>query len=61
MSLAVIWAWIMANEAALATILLIVSELMGANNKFKSNGILSFILLQVQEHLKKSGGKDLTP
>jgi len=61
MSLAVIWAWIMANEAALATILLIVSELMGANNKFKSNGILSFILLQVQEQLKKRGGKDLTP
>jgi hypothetical protein len=61
MSLAVIWAWIMANEAALATILLIVSELMGANTKFKSNGLLSFVLLQVQEQLKKRGGKDLTP
>jgi hypothetical protein len=59
MSLAVIWAWIMANEAALATILLIVSELMGANTKFKSNGILSFILLQVQEQLKKRGAKKL--
>jgi len=61
MSLAVIWAWVMANEAALATILLIVSELMGANTKFKSNGLLSFVLLQVQEQLKKRGGKDLTP
>ena len=61
MSLAVIWAWIMANEAALATILLIVSELMGANTKFKSNGLLSFILIQLQEQLKKRGGKDLTP
>ena len=61
MSLAVIWAWIMANEAALATILLIVSELMGANTKFKSNGLLSFILIQVQEQLKRRGGKDLTP
>ena len=61
MSLAVIWAWVMANEAALATILLIISELMGANNKFKSNGLLSFVLLQVQEQLKKRGGKDLTP
>jgi hypothetical protein len=61
MSIAVIWAWIMANEAALATILLIVSELMGANTKFKSNGLLSFILIQVQEQLKKRGGKDLTP
>jgi hypothetical protein len=59
MSLAVIWAWIMANEAALATILLIVSELMGANTKFKSNGILSFILLQVQAQLKKRGAKKL--
>jgi hypothetical protein len=59
MSVAVIWAWIMANEAALATILLIVSELMGANTKFKSNGILSFILLQVQEQLKKRGAKKL--
>ena len=61
MSLAVIWAWIMANEAALATILLIVSELMGANNKFKSNGLLSFVLLQVQQHLKKKGAVDPTP
>ena len=59
MSVAVIWAWIMANEAALATILLIVSELMGANTKFKSNGILSFILLQLQEQLKKRGAKKL--
>jgi hypothetical protein len=59
MSVAVIWAWIMANEAALATILLIVSELMGANTKFKSNGILSFILLQVQAQLKKRGAKKL--
>ena len=61
MSLAVIWAWVMANEAALATILLIVSELMGANTKFKSNGLLSFVLLQVQQHLKKKGAVDPTP
>ena len=61
MSLAVIWAWVMANEAALATILLIVSELMGANTKFKSNGLLSYILIQLQEQLKKRGAKDPTP
>ena len=61
MSLAVIWAWVMANEAALATILLIISELMGANNKFKSNGLVSFVLLQVQQHLKKKGAVDPTP
>jgi len=61
MSLAVIWAWVMANEAALATILFIISELMGANTKFKSNGLLSFLLLQAQEQLKKRGAKDPTP
>ena len=61
MSLAVIWAWVMANEAALATILFIISELMGANTKFKSNGLISFLLLQSQEQLKKRGAKDPTP
>lgn len=61
MTLAAIWAWIAANEAALATILLIVSELMGANTKFKSNGIISFILLQLQELAKKKGAVDPTP
>jgi len=61
MSLGLIWAWIMANEAALATILLIVSELLGASPKVKANGILSFVLLQVQEQLKKRGAQDTTP
>jgi hypothetical protein len=61
MSLAVIWAWIAANEAALATILFFISELLGANPKFKSNGIVSFILIQFQQYLKKKGGEDLTP
>jgi hypothetical protein len=59
MELAVIWAWIVANEAALATILLVVSELMGANTK--SNGILSFLLLQLQEFARKRGAADPTP
>jgi hypothetical protein len=61
MELAVIWAWIVANEAALATILLVVSELMGANTKFKSNGILSFLLLQLQDFARKRGAADPTP
>jgi len=61
MELAAIWAWIMANEAALATILLIFSELLGAVPKFKSNGLLSFILVQLQEQAKKRGGVDPTP
>ena len=61
MSVGLIWAWIVANEAAVATILLLVSELLGAWPKVKSNGIASFIILQIQEQLKKRGGKDLTP
>ncbi len=61
MSLAVILAWAKANEAAIATILLIISEFLGANSKLKSNGIVSFVLLQVQSHLKKKGAIDPTP
>jgi hypothetical protein len=61
MSVGLIWAWIVANEAAVATILLLVSELLGAWPKVKSNGIASFIIIQIQEQLKKKGGKDLTP
>jgi hypothetical protein len=61
MTLAAFMAWVAANEAALATIALIISELLGAIPKFKSNGILSFALLQVREQLKKKGAKDPTP
>ena len=61
MSLAVIGAWLAANEGLIATILFLISEAVGANPKIKSNGILSFLLIQAQEHLKKRGGKDLTP
>jgi hypothetical protein len=61
MSAGIIWAWIVANQTAVTTILLIVSELLGASPKVKSNGLLSFILLQVQEQLRKRGAKDPTP
>jgi hypothetical protein len=61
MSVGIIWAWIVANEAALATILFIISELLGASSKVKANGILSFIILQIQEQLKKKGAVDPTP
>lgn len=61
MSVGLIWAWIMANEAALATILLIVSELLGAVPQVKSNGLVSFVLLQVQKVLKDRGAEDPTP
>jgi len=54
-------AWAFANQALIATVLLAVSEAMGANPKIKSNGILSLVLMQVQGQLKARGGKDLTP
>lgn len=61
MTLAAFWAWVMANEAALATVLLVISELLGAVPQVKSNGLVSFILLQVQSQLKRKGGQDPTP
>jgi hypothetical protein len=61
MSAGLIWAWVMANEAALATILLIVSELLGAVPQVKSNGLVSFVILQVQKVLKDKGAQDPTP
>ncbi len=54
-------AWCLANQALIATVLLAVSEAMGANPKVKSNGILSLVLMQVQAQLKNRGAKDLTP
>lgn len=61
MTVGVIWAWIVANQSSLATILLIVSELLGSSPKVQANGILSFILLQIKEQMKKKGGIDPTP
>jgi hypothetical protein len=61
MELGLIWAWIIANETALATILLIISELLGAVPKVKANGLVSFVLLQLQAQLKKRGAEDPTP
>ena len=61
MSVAALWAWIIANEAAVATILLVVSEFLGAVPKLKANGLVSLVLLQVQQNLKKKGAVDPTP
>ena len=61
MTTGLIWAWIVANEATVATILLVVSELLGSIPQLKANGIVSFVLLQVQTHLKKKGAVDPTP
>lgn len=54
-------AWCLANQTLLLTIVLAISEAMGADPKVKSNGILSFILIQLQKLLKDRGAKDLTP
>ena len=61
MSVAALWAWVLANEAAVATLLLVVSELLGSIPAFKSNGIVSFVLIQIQQFAKKKGGEDPTP
>jgi hypothetical protein len=61
MSVAALWAWVIANEAAVATILLVVSEFLGAIPKFKSNGLVSYVLIQIHSHLKKKGAVDPTP
>ena len=53
-------AWAFANQALIATVLFAVSEVLGANPKIKANGILSYLLLQVQGKLKEKGAKDLT-
>lgn len=57
MSVAALWAWAVANQASLATILLIVSELLGAVPQVKANGIVSFTLLQLQKVLKEKGSR----
>ena len=54
-------AWAIANQTLIATVLFAVSEALGANPKVKANGILSLVLLQIQEKLKERGAKDLTP
>jgi hypothetical protein len=61
MTIAAIIAWANANQALIATVLFAVSEALGANPKVKANGILSLILLQIQERLKEKGAEDLTP
>ncbi len=54
-------AWVIANQALVATVLFAVSEALGANPKIKANGILSLIIIQAQNALKAKGAKDITP
>jgi hypothetical protein len=56
MSLAALIAFLEANPAAataVLSILLVISEALGANPRVKSNGFLSFVLLQLNTFLKK--------
>ena len=59
MSAAIAWAF--ANQTLILTVLLAVSEALGANPKVKANGLLSLILIQAQNVLKAKGAKDITP
>lgn len=61
MSLALLIGIYKANEAAILTILLIVSEILGATPKIKANGFVSFVIEQIQSRLKQNGAKDPTP
>lgn len=61
MSLGALLAFYKANEAAILTILLILSEFLGANPKVQANGILSFILQRVRKKAIDGGAKDPTP
>jgi hypothetical protein len=59
MSLAAITDLALDNQVLIVSVLLALSETLGANPKIKSNGILSFILIQAQAALKKEGAKEI--
>jgi hypothetical protein len=61
MSIAALLAFYKANEAAILTILLIISEFLGANPKIKANGLVSFVLQQIRHKAIEGGAKDPTP
>lgn len=41
------------NQSIILALLLAISEALGANPNVKSNGVLSFILIQLKTYLKK--------
>lgn len=60
MSLSALILFLKANPAILSgvlSVLLAISEALGALPKVKANGIVSFVLIQVEEYLKRKGGK----
>ena len=46
-----------ANIQLLLGVLLAISEVLGADKRIKANGIVSFVLIQVQNLLKAKAGK----
>jgi hypothetical protein len=61
MSIAALIAFYNANQAAILTVLLIISEFLGANPKLKANGLVSFVLQQIRHKAIDGGAKDPTP
>lgn len=61
MSIGALIAFYKANEGLFLTILLVLSEYLGANPKVKANGIVSFILVQIRQRAIAGGAKDPTP
>jgi hypothetical protein len=61
MSLAALIAFYNANQAAILTVLLIISEFLGANPKVQANGLVSFVLQQIRHKAIEGGAKDPTP
>lgn len=46
-----------ANTQLVLAALLAVSEVLGADSRIKANGLVSFIIIQVQNFLKSKGTK----
>lgn len=61
MSIGALIAFYKANEGLFLTLLLVLSEYLGANPKIKANGVVSFILMQVRQRALNGGAKDPTP
>lgn len=60
MSLAALMAFYKANEVLIFKVLFVISEYLGADPRFKSNGFVSFIIQQVRAKSISSEVKDQT-
>lgn len=61
MSLAALLAFYNANQGVILTVLLVISEYLGANPRIKANGLVSFVLQQIRQKALDAGAKDPTP